>query len=130
LAVADGATWRWVANRPSRRFYPPTVLPMSARQRDHQHPRSSARSSPVVGFAEVVEAVAMANDTIYGPIAYVFGDPAQALAVAQRIDAGMVRGQSGRAQRPAAPFAGRNSPGSAAKQLRRHPRVPRGEYSG
>jgi len=65
----------------------------------------------IVGFTEVDEAVAMANDTIYGLIAYVYGDPARALAVAQRIDAGMVAVNRGVLSDPAAPFGGTKQSG-------------------
>jgi succinate-semialdehyde dehydrogenase/glutarate-semialdehyde dehydrogenase len=53
----------------------------------------------------------MANDTIYGLIAYVYGDPAQALSVAQRIDAGMVAVNRGVLSDPAAPFGGTKQSG-------------------
>ena len=44
----------------------------------------------VIGYDTVEEAVAMANDTVYGLAAYVQGDTAEAVAVARRLRAGQV----------------------------------------
>ena len=48
----------------------------------------------------------MANDTEYGLIAYVQGEPQEAFMVAQRLDAGMVAVNRGVLSDPAAPFGG------------------------
>ena len=45
---------------------------------------------PVMAFSRVSEAIALANDTIYGLSAAVFGSEAEALEVAQQIDAGAI----------------------------------------
>ena len=45
---------------------------------------------PVMAFSTVEEAIALANDTIYGLSAAVFGSEAEALEVAQQIDAGAI----------------------------------------
>lgn len=45
---------------------------------------------PVMPFATLDEAVQLANDTAYGLSAAVFGDEADAYAIAQRIDAGAI----------------------------------------
>jgi succinate-semialdehyde dehydrogenase/glutarate-semialdehyde dehydrogenase len=45
---------------------------------------------PVMAFSRVEEAIALANDTIYGLSAAVFGSEAEALKVAQQIDAGAI----------------------------------------
>ena len=74
-------------------------------------PRSSGPVTAIVSFSDVDDAIAMANDTIYGLIAYVYGDPAQALAVAQKIDAGMVAVNRGVLSDPAAPFGGTKQSG-------------------
>ncbi len=60
----------------------------------------------VVRFDDVDEAVRMANDTIYGLMAYVFGEERQAIAVARRLEAGMVAVNRGVVSDPAAPFGG------------------------
>lgn len=60
----------------------------------------------VVPFEDVDEAVRMANDTIYGLTAYVFGEEREAMAVARRLEAGMVAVNRGVVSDPAAPFGG------------------------
>jgi succinate-semialdehyde dehydrogenase/glutarate-semialdehyde dehydrogenase len=60
----------------------------------------------VVRFDDVDEAVRMANDTIYGLMAYVFGEEREAMAVARRLEAGMVAVNRGVVSDPAAPFGG------------------------
>ncbi|TQS43043.1 NAD-dependent succinate-semialdehyde dehydrogenase [Cryptosporangium phraense] len=60
----------------------------------------------VVRFDSVDEAVRMANDTIYGLMAYVFGEEREAVAVARRLEAGMVAVNRGVVSDPAAPFGG------------------------
>ena len=60
----------------------------------------------VVAFDDVDEAVRMANDTVYGLMAYVFGEEREAIAVARRLEAGMVAVNRGVVSDPAAPFGG------------------------
>ena len=60
----------------------------------------------VVAFDDVDEAVRMANDTVYGLMAYVFGEEREAVAVARRLEAGMVAVNRGVVSDPAAPFGG------------------------
>lgn len=60
----------------------------------------------VVVYDDVDEAVRMANDTIYGLMAYVFGEEREAMAVARRLEAGMVAVNRGVVSDPAAPFGG------------------------
>jgi len=92
-------------------FYPPTVLTDVRHGSVINQTEIFGPVVAIVGFTEVDEAVAMANDTIYGLIAYVYGDPARALAVAQRIDAGMVAVNRGVLSDPAAPFGGTKQSG-------------------
>jgi succinate-semialdehyde dehydrogenase/glutarate-semialdehyde dehydrogenase len=65
----------------------------------------------IVEYDDVDEAVRMANDTIYGLIAYVYGETGQALSVARRIDAGMVAVNRAVLSDPAAPFGGMKQSG-------------------
>jgi succinate-semialdehyde dehydrogenase/glutarate-semialdehyde dehydrogenase len=87
-------------------FYPPTVL------LDVEHGSTINRSeifgpvTAIVAFDDVDEAVRMANDTIFGLIAYVFGEEGEALRVAARLEAGMVGVNRGVLSDPAAPFGG------------------------
>jgi len=60
----------------------------------------------IVRYDDVDEAIRMANDTIYGLMAYVFGEERSALAVARRLEAGMVAVNRGVVSDPAAPFGG------------------------
>ncbi|MBN9607653.1 MAG: NAD-dependent succinate-semialdehyde dehydrogenase [Actinomycetales bacterium] len=60
----------------------------------------------VVRFDEVDEAVRMANDTEFGLMAYVFGEEREAVAVARRLESGMVAVNRGVVSDPAAPFGG------------------------
>ena len=92
-------------------FYPPTVLTDVRHGSVINQTEIFGPVVAIVGFTDVDEAVAMANDTIYGLIAYVYGDPARALAVAQRIDAGMVAVNRGVLSDPAAPFGGTKQSG-------------------
>jgi succinate-semialdehyde dehydrogenase/glutarate-semialdehyde dehydrogenase len=60
----------------------------------------------VVRYDDVDDAVRMANDTVYGLMAYVFGEERAAMAVARRLEAGMVAVNRGVVSDPAAPFGG------------------------
>lgn len=60
----------------------------------------------IIRYDEIDEAVSMANDSIYGLMAYVFGEEREATAVARRIQAGMVAVNRGVVSDPAAPFGG------------------------
>jgi|SRR5579872_1651065 len=63
--------------------------------------------APVRGFDDEDEAVAAANDTEYGLVAYVFTrDVKRALRVAERLETGMVGLNQGMVSNPAAPFGG------------------------
>ena len=92
-------------------FYPPTILA------DVEHGSPITRTevfgpvAVIIAYDEVDDAVAMANDTEYGLIAYVFGDESAALRVAHRLDAGMVGVNRGLLSDPAAPFGGTKESG-------------------
>ncbi|WP_368498811.1 NAD-dependent succinate-semialdehyde dehydrogenase [Herbiconiux sp. A18JL235] len=60
----------------------------------------------VVRYDDVDQAVDMANDTEFGLMAYVFGEEREAIAVARRLEAGMVAVNRGVVSDPAAPFGG------------------------
>jgi len=92
-------------------FYPPTVLVDVAHGSTINQTEIFGPVSAIVPFDDVDEAVRMANDTIFGLIAYVYGEPDAALRVAQRIDAGMVAVNRGVISDPAAPFGGMKQSG-------------------
>ena len=63
--------------------------------------------APVTAFADEDEAIAAANDTEYGLVAYVYTrDLDRALRVAERLETGMVGLNQGMVSNPAAPFGG------------------------
>jgi succinate-semialdehyde dehydrogenase/glutarate-semialdehyde dehydrogenase len=63
--------------------------------------------APITGFDTDAEALAMANDTEYGLVGYVFTkDLSRALAVAEGLETGMVGLNQGVISNPAAPFGG------------------------
>ncbi|UYN83453.1 MAG: NAD-dependent succinate-semialdehyde dehydrogenase [Microcella sp.] len=92
-------------------FYPATML------LDVEHGSTITRTeifgpvTAVVPFDDIDDAVSWANDTEYGLIAYVYGEEGEALAVAQRLDAGMVGVNRGVLSDPAAPFGGMKQSG-------------------
>ncbi|GHJ40916.1 NAD-dependent succinate-semialdehyde dehydrogenase [Streptomyces sp. TS71-3] len=108
-AVAAGASVVVGGERPQRDgyFYPPTVLdgvpPAAAMAREEVF-------GPVAGvipFGTEDEVVAAANDTEHGLSAYVYTrDLARGLAVAERLESGMVAVNRGLVSDPAAPFGG------------------------
>ena len=63
--------------------------------------------APLVVFDTEAEAIAMANDTEYGLVAYVYTrDMAKGLRVSEQIESGMVALNRGLVSDPAAPFGG------------------------
>jgi succinate-semialdehyde dehydrogenase/glutarate-semialdehyde dehydrogenase len=63
--------------------------------------------APVRGFESEDEAVAAANDTEFGLVAYVYTrDIKRALRVVERLETGMVGLNQGIVSNPAAPFGG------------------------
>jgi succinate-semialdehyde dehydrogenase / glutarate-semialdehyde dehydrogenase len=113
-AVTAGATVLTGGSRPRREgcYYDPTVLtgvpPGAAILREEIF----GPVAPIVSFTTEDEAVALANDTEYGLVAYVYtGDLARGLRVSERIDAGMVGLNRGLVSDPAAPFGGTKQSG-------------------
>jgi succinate-semialdehyde dehydrogenase/glutarate-semialdehyde dehydrogenase len=88
-------------------FYAPTVLvdvPPSARLLDEE---IFGPVAPVVSFASDEEAVAAANSTPYGLVAYLYTrDLSRAVRVAEALEVGMVGLNTGIVSNPAAPFGG------------------------
>ena len=88
-------------------FYPPTVLvdvPASARVLREE---IFGPVAPVSTFEDEADAVARANDTEYGLVAYVFTrDHARVLRVSEALEFGMVGLNTGIVSNPAAPFGG------------------------
>ncbi|WP_020391551.1 NAD-dependent succinate-semialdehyde dehydrogenase [Kribbella catacumbae] len=88
-------------------FYPPTVLtgvPKSARL---QKEEIFGPVAPLTAFEDEDEAVAMANDTEFGLVSYLFtSDLSRALRVSEKLETGMIGLNQGIVSNPAAPFGG------------------------
>jgi succinate-semialdehyde dehydrogenase/glutarate-semialdehyde dehydrogenase len=108
-ALAGGATAATGGERPDGPgfYYPPTVLTGVAADAAILREEIFGPVAPIVTFTTEAEAVAMANDTEYGLVAYVYtGDLARGLRVSEAIEAGMVGLNRGLVSDPAAPFGG------------------------
>jgi succinate-semialdehyde dehydrogenase/glutarate-semialdehyde dehydrogenase len=108
-ALSRGATRVVGGEIPDGRgyFYPPTVLgdvPPDARV---FHEEIFGPVAPVGGFSSEEEAVARANDTEYGLVAYVFTrDIKRALRVSEGLETGMIGLNQGMVSNAGAPFGG------------------------
>ena len=88
-------------------FYEPTVLAQVPDDADLLSEEIFGPVAPVASFTDEDEAIAAANDTEYGLVAYVFTrDIKRALRVCERLETGMVGLNQGMVSNPAAPFGG------------------------
>ena len=88
-------------------FYPPTVLADVRGDAAMSRQEIFGPVAPLTPFDTEDEAVAAANDTEYGLVAYVFTtDLRRALRVAEPLETGMVGLNQGMVSNPAAPFGG------------------------
>ncbi|MBM2614851.1 NAD-dependent succinate-semialdehyde dehydrogenase [Actinoplanes sp. LDG1-06] len=104
-AVAEGATLRR-GGRAAGAFYDATLLTGVEHGSVINRTEIFGPVTAVVRFTDVDEAVRMANDTEFGLMAYVFGEERPAVAVARRLESGMVAVNRGVVSDPAAPFGG------------------------
>jgi len=107
-ATARGAKVHYGGKTPdgAGAFYPPTVIEV---KKDDEILANEVFGpvAPVVLFDTDEEALAMANDTEYGLISYVYSqDLKRAIRFAEGIEAGMVGINRGLLSDPAAPFGG------------------------
>jgi succinate-semialdehyde dehydrogenase/glutarate-semialdehyde dehydrogenase len=106
-AVADGATVvRGGRSSAEGAFYDATLVTGVRHGSPINATEIFGPVTAVVRYDDVDDAVAMANDTIYGLMAYVFGEEREAMAVASRLEAGMVAVNRGVVSDPSAPFGG------------------------
>jgi succinate-semialdehyde dehydrogenase/glutarate-semialdehyde dehydrogenase len=106
-AVAEGATVvRGGTRHEGGAFYDATLLTGVRHGSSINATEIFGPVTAVVRYNDVDEAVRMANDTIYGLMAYVFGEEREAMAVARRLESGMVAVNRGVVSDPAAPFGG------------------------
>jgi succinate-semialdehyde dehydrogenase/glutarate-semialdehyde dehydrogenase len=88
-------------------FYDPTVLADVPEDANLLKEEIFGPVAPVKGFADEDEAIAAANDTEFGLVAYVYTqDVKRALRVCERLETGMVGLNQGMVSNPAAPFGG------------------------
>jgi succinate-semialdehyde dehydrogenase/glutarate-semialdehyde dehydrogenase len=88
-------------------FYTPTVLTEVTADAAILGKEIFGPVAPIVSFDTEDEAVAIANDTEFGLMAYLYtGDMARGLRVAERIESGMIGLNKGLVSDPAAPFGG------------------------
>jgi succinate-semialdehyde dehydrogenase/glutarate-semialdehyde dehydrogenase len=96
-AVPDGAGW----------FYPPTVLVDVPRDALLAREEIFGPVAPVLAFETEEDAVALANDTDMGLVAYAYTrDLGRVLRLAERLEVGMLGVNQGMVSNPAAPFGG------------------------
>jgi succinate-semialdehyde dehydrogenase/glutarate-semialdehyde dehydrogenase len=88
-------------------FYEATVLDHVPAEARMNREEIFGPVAPITRFSTDEEAVAAANDTEYGLVAYLFTrDLARALRVCERLETGMVGLNRGLVSNPAAPFGG------------------------
>jgi succinate-semialdehyde dehydrogenase/glutarate-semialdehyde dehydrogenase len=88
-------------------FYEPTVLGEIPDNANLLKEEIFGPVAPVKSFSSEEEAIAAANDTEYGLVAYVYtNDVKRALRVSEALEYGMVGLNQGMVSNPAAPFGG------------------------
>jgi succinate-semialdehyde dehydrogenase / glutarate-semialdehyde dehydrogenase len=88
-------------------FFDPTVLTDVPDDANLLHEEIFGPVAPVKGFADEDEAIAAANNTEYGLVAYVFtNNLKRALRVVERLETGMVGLNQGMVSNAGAPFGG------------------------
>lgn len=93
-------------------YFPPTVITGVAADATMSRDEIFGPVAAIATFDTEDEAIAAANDTEYGLIAYVYTrDLARGLRVSERIDSGMVGLNRGIVSDPAAPFGGMKQSG-------------------
>ncbi|GFE80106.1 NAD-dependent succinate-semialdehyde dehydrogenase [Steroidobacter agaridevorans] len=108
-AVKRGARVLLGGAAPSRPgfFYPPTVLTDVAAGSEILNQEIFGPVAVLVPFDTVDEAIALANDTEYGLVAYIYtGDLKTGLRIAERLESGMIALNRGLVSDAAAPFGG------------------------
>jgi succinate-semialdehyde dehydrogenase/glutarate-semialdehyde dehydrogenase len=88
-------------------FYPPTVLAGVRPGARLLKEEIFGPVAPVVSFEDDDQAIAMANDTVFGLVSYVFTESLRrAVRYAESLESGMVGLNKGMVSTPAAPFGG------------------------
>jgi succinate-semialdehyde dehydrogenase/glutarate-semialdehyde dehydrogenase len=88
-------------------FYEPTVLTDISPDADLLSEEIFGPVAPIIGFSTEEEAIAAANDTEYGLVAYVFtNDLTRAFRVVEALETGMIGLNQGMVSNAGAPFGG------------------------
>jgi len=114
-AVGRGAKALCGAKAPDRRgyFYEPTVLVQVPPEAKMASTEIFGPVAPIFIFHDDDEAIAAANDTEYGLVAYAYTrDLARAMRVAESLEVGMLGLNRGVVSDPSAPFGGVKSSGT------------------
>lgn len=113
-SVGAGASIGTGGHAPDRPgfFWEPTLLANVSRGNPILDKEIFGPVAPVVAFETEEEAVAMANDTVYGLSAYLYTrDLGRAMRVSEALESGMVGVNRGLISDPAAPFGGMKESG-------------------
>ncbi len=108
-ATQDGAAVLTGGHAPDRKgyFYEPTVLDGVPAGAGILAEEIFGPVAPIVRFASQDEAIALANNTEYGLVSYLYSqDLRRCLQVAEALEAGMIGVNRGVVSDPAAPFGG------------------------
>jgi succinate-semialdehyde dehydrogenase/glutarate-semialdehyde dehydrogenase len=108
-AVDKGATALIGGSIPSGEgyFYPPTVLTSIPKNARILKEEVFGPVAPIITFKNEAEAIALANDTEFGLVAYAFTkDLNRGLRLAESLEVGMFGLNTGIVSNPAAPFGG------------------------
>jgi succinate-semialdehyde dehydrogenase/glutarate-semialdehyde dehydrogenase len=108
-AVSKGAKVLTGGKRLDRKgyFYAPTVLTDVPANADMLNDEIFGPVAPIVAFDNEDEAIALANNTEYGLVAYLYTkDLARGMRVSERLESGMIALNRGLVSDPAAPFGG------------------------
>jgi succinate-semialdehyde dehydrogenase / glutarate-semialdehyde dehydrogenase len=108
-AVSKGATVLTGGSVPSGAgyFYPPTVLTNVSSDARIMKQEVFGPVAPIITFKDEAEAIALANDTEFGLVAYAFTkDLNRGLRLAESLEVGMFGLNTGIVSNPAAPFGG------------------------
>jgi succinate-semialdehyde dehydrogenase/glutarate-semialdehyde dehydrogenase len=108
-ATGDGAAVLTGGHAPDRvgYYYQPTVLDSVPAGAGILSEEIFGPVAPIVRFTAEAEAIALANNTEYGLVSYLYsGDLRRSLRVAEALEAGMVGINRGVVSDPAAPFGG------------------------
>jgi succinate-semialdehyde dehydrogenase/glutarate-semialdehyde dehydrogenase len=113
-AVAVGSRVVTGGSRPARPgfYFTPTVLADVPADAAILREEIFGPVAPIVTFTDEAQAVALANDTEYGLVSYVYTrDLARGLRVSEALESGMVGLNRGLVSDPAAPFGGTKQSG-------------------